>query len=74
MKKRRRQFWGKKKQKQNEKKGKKHARKVKTKFSTSSILKKTFDKDNFDKKNVEKHCNKTKTMWRNILVIHNVFF
>jgi hypothetical protein len=44
----------KKKQKQNEKKRKKHAGKFKAKFSTRSILKKTFDKDNFDKKHVGK--------------------
>jgi hypothetical protein len=37
--------------------------KVKAKFSTSSILKKKFTKDNFEKKHVGKHCSKTKTMW-----------
>jgi hypothetical protein len=31
---------------------KKHVGKVKAKFSTSSILKKKFDKDNFEKKNM----------------------
>jgi hypothetical protein len=36
--------------------------KVKDKFSTSSILKKKFDKDNFRKKYVEKYYNKTKTL------------
>jgi hypothetical protein len=36
---------------------KKHVGKVKAEFSTSSILKKEFDKDNFGKKN----------MWRNIV-------
>jgi hypothetical protein len=46
--------------------------KVKTKFSTSSIFKKKFDKDNFGKKHVGKHCSKTKTMWGNIVTIHNV--
>jgi hypothetical protein len=38
--------------------------KVKTKFSTNSILKKQFNKDNFEKnKHVEKYCTKIKTMW-----------
>jgi hypothetical protein len=46
-----RQFWG-----------GGHLGKVKTKFSTSSILKKNFNKDNL-KKNVEKYCIKTKSMW-----------
>jgi len=45
--------------------------KVKAEFSTSSILKK-IDKDNFGKKHVGKHCSKTKTMWENIITIHNV--
>jgi hypothetical protein len=49
-KKRRRQFWGKKAKKKKKKKEKKHVWKVKTKFSTSSILKKTFEKDNFERK------------------------
>jgi uncharacterized protein Veg len=40
--KKKRQFW--------KKKEKKHVGKVKDKFSTSSILKKKFDKDNFEKK------------------------
>jgi hypothetical protein len=51
---------------------KKHFGKVKVEFSISSILKK-FDKDNFGKKHVKKHCSKTKTMWGNILTIHNIF-
>jgi hypothetical protein len=51
---------------------KKHARKVKVKFSISSILKKKFDKDNFEKKHVRKYCSKTKIMWRNIVTIHSV--
>jgi hypothetical protein len=38
-----------------------YLRKVKTEFSTSSILKK-IDKDNLKKKHVGKHCSKTKTM------------
>ena len=42
---RRRQFW-KKKQKKTKKK---HVGKVKAEFSTSSILKKKIDKDNFKK-------------------------
>jgi hypothetical protein len=46
-------------------------RKVKVEFSTSLILKK-IDKDNFEKKNMEKHCSKTKTMWENIVAIHSV--
>jgi hypothetical protein len=64
----------KKKQKQNEKKWKeKHAGKVKAKFSTSSILKKKFDKYNFfKKKHVWKHCSKTKIMWGNTVTIHSV--
>jgi hypothetical protein len=52
---------------------KKHAGKVKAEFSTSSILKNKFDKDNFEKKkHVGKHCSKTKTMWGNIITIHSV--
>jgi hypothetical protein len=46
--------------------------KVKDKFSTSSILKKNFDKDNLKKKHVEKHYSITKTLWENIITIHNV--
>jgi len=46
--------------------------KVKAEFSTSSILKKQFDKDNFRKKHVGKHCNKTKIMWGNIVTINSV--
>jgi hypothetical protein len=46
--------------------------KVKDKFSTSSILKKKFDKDNFEKKHVGKHYSITKTLWENIITIHNV--
>jgi len=49
----------------------KHVGKVKAKFSTSLILKK-IDKDNLKKKHVGKHCSKTKTMWGNIVTIHNV--
>jgi len=63
--------FGNKKAKKNEDKWKeKHVRKVKTKLSTSSILKK-IDKDNL-KKHVEKHCSKTKTIWGNIVTIHSV--
>jgi hypothetical protein len=47
-------------------------RKVKAKFSTSSIFLKKFDKDNFEKKHVGKHCSKTKIMWGNIVTIHSV--
>jgi hypothetical protein len=47
--------------------------KVKAEFSTSSILKKKFDKDNFGKKNLGKHCSKTKIMWGNIVTIQSVF-
>ena len=47
-------------------------RKVKAKFTTSSILKKKFDKYNFEKKHVGKHCSKIKTMWGNIVTIHSV--
>jgi len=47
-------------------------RKVKAKFSTSSIFKKKFNKDNFEKKHVGKHCSKTKIMWGNIVTIHSV--
>ena len=46
--------------------------KVKDKFSTSSILKKKFDKDNFEKKHVGKHYSIRKTLWENIITIHNV--
>jgi len=42
--------FGKKSKKKNLKRGKKHVGKVKAKFSTSSILKKKFNKDNFEKK------------------------
>ena len=45
--------------------------KIKAKFPTSSILKK-IHKDNFEKKHVGKHCSKTKTMWGNIVTIHNI--
>jgi hypothetical protein len=58
--------------KKRKKQEKKHVGKVKAKFSTSSILKKIFDKDNFEKKHVGKHCSKTKTMWRNVVAIHSV--
>jgi hypothetical protein len=51
---------------------KKHAEKIKVEFSTSSILKKQFDKDNFLKKYEGKHCSKTKTIWGNIVIIHSV--
>jgi hypothetical protein len=61
MTKRRRQFWKKKAKKKMKKKIKtKHVGKVKAKFLTSSILKKKFDKDNFEKKYMRKHCSKTK--------------
>jgi hypothetical protein len=56
MTKRRRQFWKKKAKKIKTK----HVGKVKAKFLTSSILKKKFDKDNFEKKYMRKHCSKTK--------------
>jgi hypothetical protein len=56
---------------EEKKKKQKHAGKVKVEFSTSSILKKIFDKDNFEKKHVRKHCSKTKTMW-GIVTIHSV--
>jgi len=46
--------------------------KVKAEFSTSSILKKKFDKDNFGKKHLGKHCSKTKIMWGNIVTIQSV--
>jgi len=45
--------------------------KIKTEFSTNSILKKIRQRL-FKKKHVRKHCSKTKTMWRNIITIHNV--
>jgi len=35
-------------------------------------IKKKFDKGNFEKKHVGKHCSKTKTMWGNIVTIHSV--
>jgi len=44
----------------------------KSEFSTNSILKKIFNKGNFEKKHVGKHCSKTKIMWRNIVTIHSV--
>ena len=43
-------FGEKKQKKKKKKKEKKHVWKVKTKFSTTSILKKTFEKDNFERK------------------------
>jgi hypothetical protein len=49
-----------------------HLRVGKSEFSTNSILKKKFDKGNFEKKHVGKHCSKTKTMWGNIVTIHSV--
>jgi hypothetical protein len=52
--------------------GKKHVGKIKAEFSTNSILKKQFDKDNFLKKHVGKHCSKTKTIWGNIVTIYSV--
>jgi hypothetical protein len=61
-----------KKQNKMKKMEKKHAGKVKAEFSTSSILKKKFDKDNFEKQHVGKYCSKTKTMWGNIITIHCV--
>jgi len=50
---------GKKVKKKRKKMGKKYVGKVKAKFSTSSILKKKFTKDNFEKKHVGKHCSKS---------------
>jgi hypothetical protein len=44
----------------------------KDKFLTISILKNKFNKDNFRKNHVEKHCNEAKTMWRNTVAINNV--
>ena len=44
-------------EKKQNKMEKKHVGKVKAEFSTSSILKKKFDKDYFEKKHVGKHCN-----------------
>ena len=41
----------------------------KAKFLTISKLKKKFNKENFRKKHVEKHCSKAKTMWRNTVAI-----
>jgi hypothetical protein len=46
--------------------------KVKAEFPASSILKKKFDKDNFEKKHLKKHCSKTKIMWGNIVTIQSV--
>ena len=46
-------------------------RKEKAKFSTSSILKKHSTKIIL-KKHVGKHYSKTKTIWGNIVVIHNI--
>ena len=37
-------------------------RKTKARLSANSILKNKFDKDNFLKKYMGKHCSKTKTM------------
>jgi len=51
---------------------KKHVGKVKDKFSTSSILKKNSIKIILKKKHVGKYYNKTKTLWGNIITIHNV--
>ena len=50
----------------------KHVGKVKAEFSTSSILKKNSIKIILEKKHVEKHCSKTKTMWGNIVTVHSV--
>jgi len=47
-------------------------KKLQAKFLTISKLKKKFNKDNFRKKQVEKHCNKAKTMWGNTIAIQNV--
>ena len=60
---------GKKKQKQMEKK---RVGKVKAEFSTGSILKNNSTKIILEKKHVGKHCSKTKTMWGNIVTIHNI--
>ena len=51
---------------------KKHVGKVKAEFSTSSILKKNSIKIILEKKHVEKHFSKTKTMWGNIVTVHSV--
>jgi hypothetical protein len=48
-------------------------KKYKAKFLTILILKKiNSTKKILEKKHVEKHCNKTKTMWRNTVAIQNV--
>jgi hypothetical protein len=52
--------------------GKKHAGKIKAKFSANSILKKNSTKIILKKKHVGKHCSKTKITWGNIVPIHNV--
>jgi hypothetical protein len=49
-----------------------HLRVRKSEFSTNSILKKKFDKGNFETKHVGKHCSKIKIMWGNIVTIHSV--
>jgi hypothetical protein len=47
--------------------------KVKDKFSTSSKLKKKHStKIILKEKHMGKHCNKTKTMWGNIVAIHSI--
>jgi hypothetical protein len=46
--------------------------KVKVEFSISSILKKKLTKIILEKKHVEKHCSKTKTIWGNIVTIHSI--
>jgi len=51
---------------------KKQVRKVKAKFSTNSILKRNSTKIILKKKHVEKHCRKTKIIWRNIVTIYSV--
>jgi hypothetical protein len=35
-------------------------------------IKKKFDRNNFEKKYIGKHCSKTKTIWKNIITIHSV--
>jgi hypothetical protein len=46
-------------------------RKLKLNFQPAQYKKK-FDKDNFEKKHVVKHCSKTKIMWGNIVTIYSI--
>ena len=48
--------------------------KAKARLSANSILKNKFDKDNFFKKYMGKHCSKTKLCRGNTVAIHIVFF